>query len=107
MHSVDAELGDFLRKLSEEERLSHIVVVIYGDHRARLPREELEQIGVFDRNEDGKIAFRIGLLGVLKGPESDTTGLLSILFICPLPSAMSGDRLLRKIVYEQGPAKRE
>jgi phosphoglycerol transferase MdoB-like AlkP superfamily enzyme len=55
MHYVDAAIGDFLQRLSDAGMLASTVIVVYGDHRARLPEEELRQVGVRDTDESRKV----------------------------------------------------
>jgi phosphoglycerol transferase MdoB-like AlkP superfamily enzyme len=59
MHYVDSAIGAFLRDLSKVGLLSHTVIVIYGDHRARLPEDQLHLIGSIDKNEINKIPLII------------------------------------------------
>jgi lipoteichoic acid synthase len=59
MHYLDSAIGDFLKKLSESGLLSNTVIVIYGDHRARLPIADLKNIGLNDMREENKIPLII------------------------------------------------
>jgi lipoteichoic acid synthase len=61
MHYVDSAIGMFLDKLAEDHLLSKTIIVIYGDHRARLPHRELERIGVSDMREDRKVPLIISI----------------------------------------------
>jgi len=61
MHYVDSAIGEFLNKLSENNLASNSIIVVYGDHRARLSNSELRLIGVTDMNENRKIPVIIYL----------------------------------------------
>jgi lipoteichoic acid synthase len=74
MHYVDSAIGLFLNKLSENNLLSNSVIVIYGDHRARLPQRELMKIRVNDFQENRKIPLIISLPGRKAGVLSSTFG---------------------------------
>lgn len=64
MHYVDAAFGKFLQQLEGAGLLSNTVIVVYGDHRARLATSGLKKIGVTDRTEDKKIPLIISYPGV-------------------------------------------
>jgi lipoteichoic acid synthase len=74
MHYVDSAIGEFLYKLSENNFASNTIIVIYGDHRARLPESELELIGVHDLSENKKIPLIIHLPNRKQKDERDTIG---------------------------------
>ena len=59
MHYIDSAIGEFLQRLSKTGLLSQTVIVIYGDHRARLPQKELLQIGVQNKEESKKVPLII------------------------------------------------
>jgi lipoteichoic acid synthase len=61
MHYLDSAIGDFLEELSKASLLSRTVIVIYGDHRARLPVADLKSIGVEDLREENKIPLIISI----------------------------------------------
>lgn len=74
MHYVDFAIGEFLKKMSENDLLSNTVIVIYGDHRARLGDRELNRIGIRDMEEDRKIPLIIGLPDRKQRDERGTIG---------------------------------
>ena len=74
MHYVDSAIGEFLQKLSDNDLFSNTIVVIYGDHRARLPEDALRRIGVSDMVEGRKIPLIISLPNRKQKYESDTLG---------------------------------
>jgi phosphoglycerol transferase MdoB-like AlkP superfamily enzyme len=74
MHYVDSAIGDFLRVLSESNVRSSIIVVVYGDHRARLPSRDMKRIGVYDMSEKRKIPLIINVPAKRLGLERDTIG---------------------------------
>lgn len=55
MHYVDSAIGKFLQDLSTAGLLKNTVIIVYGDHRARLPEKELPLIDVLDQNEIQKV----------------------------------------------------
>ena len=74
MHYVDAAIGDFLSSLAGNNMLSNTMVVIYGDHRAHLPEDDLVKIGVADHNENSKIPLIIVVPGWNRGEQRATIG---------------------------------
>lgn len=74
MHYVDSAIGELLKKLSENNLLSKTVIVIYGDHRARLSDDTFQTMGISDIQESKKIPLIIGLPGQRIGVASDTIG---------------------------------
>jgi len=74
MHYVDSAIGTFLHKLHENNLTSNTMIVIYGDHRARLPMSELKRIGIYDSNENKKIPLIIYLPNKNQRCENDTIG---------------------------------
>jgi lipoteichoic acid synthase len=63
MHYLDSAIGDFLEELTEAGLLSHTVIVVYGDHRARLSESDLRQAGITDMPEKNKIPLIISIPG--------------------------------------------
>ena len=51
-HYADGALGDFIEKLEDEGLLDNTVLVIYGDHDARLPRYEWNKLYNYDKEND-------------------------------------------------------
>lgn len=74
MHYVDATIGEFLKALSDANLLSSTVVVVYGDHRARLPEDELRRIGVTDMHENRKVPLIISCPNWQRKEVVDTVG---------------------------------
>jgi phosphoglycerol transferase MdoB-like AlkP superfamily enzyme len=74
MHYVDSAIGELLLKLHEHDLLSNTIVVVYGDHRARLPESELQLIGINDSDENNKIPLIIYLPDKKYVYHSDTIG---------------------------------
>lgn len=74
VHYVDAAIGEFLRKLDVYNPAAKTVVVVYGDHRARLPDVELKKLGITDPKESKKIPLIIYLSGQKQGVKRDTIG---------------------------------
>jgi phosphoglycerol transferase MdoB-like AlkP superfamily enzyme len=74
IHYADSAIGVFMDKLSENNLLSNSVIVIYGDHRARLPEKELRQIGISDMHEMRKIPLIISMPNRKPGETRDTIG---------------------------------
>jgi lipoteichoic acid synthase len=68
MHYLDAQIGAFLHELDEAAVLSRTIIVIYGDHRARLSQDDLRRAGVTDMREENKIPLIISIPG-RKQPE--------------------------------------
>jgi phosphoglycerol transferase MdoB-like AlkP superfamily enzyme len=74
MHYVDSAVGEFLHQLGENNLLSNTVVVIYSDHRARLPEAELQLMGTDYSVEYRKIPLIIYIPNKKLGIERDTIG---------------------------------
>lgn len=74
MHYVDSAIGEFLHKLFENNLASNTIIVVFGDHRARLPYDEMKQIGISDMNEDRKIPMIISLPNRKQRDKRDTIG---------------------------------
>jgi lipoteichoic acid synthase len=51
MHYLDSAIGGFLQELTEADLLSNTIIVVYGDHRARLSEEDLRRIEITDMRE--------------------------------------------------------
>lgn len=74
MHYIDSAIGEFLHKLSKVDLLSQTVLIVYGDHRARLPEEELKKIGIHDMDEERKIPLIISSASWKLEAARDTVG---------------------------------
>jgi phosphoglycerol transferase MdoB-like AlkP superfamily enzyme len=74
MHYVDSTIGEFLHRLSENNLASDTIIVVYGDHRTRLPLSDMKRIGVNDINEERKIPLIIHVPNKKIGIGSDTVG---------------------------------
>lgn len=51
-HYADGALGKFIEELDAEGLLDNTVLVIYGDHDARLPRKDYNRLYNYDKEED-------------------------------------------------------
>ena len=51
-HYADSALGDFITELDEEGLLENTVIIIYGDHDARLPKKDYNRLFNYDKNTD-------------------------------------------------------
>lgn len=51
-HYADAALGEFLTALEEEGLMENTVIVLYGDHDARLPKAEYKRLFNYDKETD-------------------------------------------------------
>ena len=56
LHYADEALGEFIDSLEEEGLLENTVVVIYGDHDARLPKADYNRLFNYDKETDGIIS---------------------------------------------------
>jgi phosphoglycerol transferase MdoB-like AlkP superfamily enzyme len=74
VHYVDSAIGKFLHKLSEYSLRSNAIIVIYGDHRSRLPESELKRMGINDLREIRKIPLIISIPNFEQKGERDTIG---------------------------------
>ena len=52
LHYSDEALGEFIKGLDEKGLLNNTVLIIYGDHDGRLPREDYERLYNYDKNTD-------------------------------------------------------
>ncbi len=52
VHYADEALGEFINKLDEKGLLDNTVVVIYGDHDARLPKKDYNRLYNYDKTTD-------------------------------------------------------
>lgn len=52
VHYADAALGEFFTKLDEEGLLENTVVILYGDHDARLPKSDFNFMNNYDPQTD-------------------------------------------------------
>ena len=53
LHYADGALGEFLEELDQKGLLDNTIVVLYGDHDARLPRKDYERLYNYDKETDG------------------------------------------------------
>ena len=53
-HYADEALGELFEELEENKLLDNTVVVLYGDHDARLPRKEYDYLYNYDKETDSK-----------------------------------------------------
>ena len=56
LHYADEALGEFIDALEEEGLLENTVVVIYGDHDARLPKADYVRLFNYDKETDDVIS---------------------------------------------------
>lgn len=52
VHYADEALSEFINKLDEKGLLDNTVVVIYGDHDARLPKKDYNRLYNYDKTTD-------------------------------------------------------
>ncbi|MDD6224227.1 MAG: LTA synthase family protein [bacterium] len=52
LHYADEALGEFITSLEEEGLLENTVIVIYGDHDARLPKADFARLFNYDKEND-------------------------------------------------------
>ena len=52
LHYADSALGEYLTKLDEAGLLENTVVILYGDHDARLPRRDYNRLYNYDKEND-------------------------------------------------------
>ena len=52
VHYADAALGEFFTKMDEEGLLDNTVVILYGDHDARLPKADYVRLFNYDKETD-------------------------------------------------------
>ena len=52
IHYADSALGEFIDGLSKEGLLENTVIVLYGDHDARLPRKDYNRLYNYDKSTD-------------------------------------------------------
>jgi phosphoglycerol transferase MdoB-like AlkP superfamily enzyme len=74
MHYADAAIGSFIRQLSENNMKADTVIVVYGDHRARLADDDLRKIGISDMSENKKIPLLIYIPDKRQGEQRNTIG---------------------------------
>ncbi len=55
-HYADAALGEFIENLDAAGLLENTVLVIYGDHDARLPKKEYNRLYNYDKNTDDTLS---------------------------------------------------
>jgi phosphoglycerol transferase MdoB-like AlkP superfamily enzyme len=95
MHYVDASIGEFLHGLSDAGLLSSTVIVVYGDHRARLPEDELRTICVLNKDERMKVALIVSSPGWQTRAFVDTVG--GLVDLAPTISNILGISTLGKV----------
>ena len=49
LHYADEALGEFIDKLDSEGLLENTVIILYGDHDARLPRKDYDRLYNYDK----------------------------------------------------------
>ena len=54
-HYADSAIGELFEELDSEGLLDNTVVVIYGDHDAKLPKKDYERLYNYDKETDGII----------------------------------------------------
>lgn len=54
-HYADSALGEFMTGLDEAGLLENTVVVIYGDHDARLPKKDYDRLFNYDKENDATL----------------------------------------------------
>lgn len=74
MHYIDSIIGDFIGGLSSAGLNGNTIVIIYGDHRARISMEGLRQLGVTEDEEMRKIPLILVIPGIQDGIKIDRTG---------------------------------
>ncbi len=52
-HYADEALGEFISELDEAGLLDNTVIVLYGDHDARLPKADYNRLYNYDKESDG------------------------------------------------------
>lgn len=52
VHYADQALGEFLQGLEEEGLMENTVIVLYGDHDARLPKADYNRLFNYDKEND-------------------------------------------------------
>ena len=55
-HYADEALGEFLVALEENGLMENTVIMLYGDHDARLPKSDYARLYNFDNTTDSTIA---------------------------------------------------
>jgi len=55
-HYADSALGELLDQLDQNGLLDNTVVVLYGDHDARLPRADYNRLYNYDKEEDSTLS---------------------------------------------------
>ncbi len=53
VHYADEALGEFINELDEAGILDNTIIVLYGDHDARLPKEDFQKMYSYDKETDG------------------------------------------------------
>ena len=52
LHYADSALGELIENLDQKGLLENTVIILYGDHDARLPRKEYERLYNYDKETD-------------------------------------------------------
>ena len=52
VHYADSALGEFFNRLEEEGLMDNTVIVLYGDHDARLPKSDYRRLYNYDKETD-------------------------------------------------------
>ncbi len=55
IHYADSALGEFITGLEEKGLLENTVIVLYGDHDARLPKKEYNRLYNYDKENDSTL----------------------------------------------------
>lgn len=53
IHYADSALGEFLEELDQEGLLENTVIILYGDHDARLSKKDYNRLYNYDKETDG------------------------------------------------------
>ncbi len=56
LHYADAALGQFLEDLEENGLLENTVIMLYGDHDARLPKKDYQRLLNYDKTTNGTLS---------------------------------------------------
>ena len=56
VHYADSALGEFINRLEEEGIMDNTVLVIYGDHDARLPKSDYRRLYNYDKENDTNLS---------------------------------------------------
>ena len=56
IHYADSALGEFINNLDEKGLLDNTVLIIYGDHDARLPKKDYNRFYNYDKENDSTLS---------------------------------------------------